>query len=252
MNFEPTVPQLSTSTSFVQPSSQVSSLQTSMLPVQQFSPQRSLLASPAMLYSSYPSSTLQPYYSNPSSAQNFAHISTHTPSTPLLFSPRLLPSASQSRVPTIRSTPSPLSVNQLDMNIEPPSSPFVHYTSPLLSPLILLLPFQSSIFNNHDSHHTSPQSAWSAPTPHDSVLFSSHSQPISPTANHFSPACHNPLFLNSPTTTGLDNIPIANFHFLLKTVVHNKIFPLNFLLKTVVFHSLLTKTVILLHNQKHF
>ena len=207
MNSEPTVPQPLTSTSFVQSSSQVSSLQTSTSPVQQFSPQRSPLAPPAMLYSSYPSSTLQPYYPNPSSAQNFAHIS----SPPLLFSPRLLPSALQSHIPTIRGTPSPHSINQLDMNIEPRSSPFVHYTSPLLSPLIFLPPFQSPIFNNHDSHHTSPQSARSAPTPHDSVLFSLHSQPNLPTTNHFSPARHNPLFLNSPTTTALNNTPIANF-----------------------------------------
>ena len=111
------------------------------------------------------------------------------------FSPVLLPSASQSRVPTIRGTPSPL--NPIDANIRHHTPAFVQYTSPLLSPLHFAqpfpLPFSSPILNNYNSHHT--------PTPHDSVLFSPHPEPNSHSNNHFSPIRQNPLFLNSPATT---------------------------------------------------
>ena len=211
MNPEPRASQPLTSTS------QAPQAPTSMSPVQQFSPQCSPLVPPAMPYPSYPSSTLNTYYPNPSTAQNFAHISTHTSSPPLHFSPILLPSASQSRVPTIRGTPSPLSINQLDMNIEPRSPPYVPFMSPLLSPLVFPqqfpLPYHSPPYTVHSSQHASPQSLRNAPAPHNSILFSPHSQPILNTAYHFSPARNNPLFLNSPVTTQPQlNTPLAVAH----------------------------------------
>ena len=208
MTSEPRAPQPLTSTSQAPQTSTSTSLD------QSFSPQRSPLAPPAMLYNSYPSSTLHTYYPNPTSPQNFVHISTHTSSPPLQFSPILLPSASRSHVPTIRGTPSTTPINQLNVNIDP-RTPFVHFTSPLLSPLHFPQPFpqplHSPILNNQNSHHTSPQSVRSALTPHDSVLFSPLHGPVLPTTNHFSPVRHNPLFLNSPTTTvSQHNAPIAH------------------------------------------
>jgi hypothetical protein len=107
MNLEPDFLQPSTSMSQNQPSSSVTV-------------QHSLLVPPVMFYPSYPSSTLHNHHPNPFLPQNFAHIS----SPPLLFSPplyqpALFPSASQSRVPTIRGTPPPQFFCQLYPNIEP-------------------------------------------------------------------------------------------------------------------------------------
>ena len=145
-----------------------------------------------MFYSSYPSSTLHNHYSVPPSHQNFAHIS----SPALFFSPALywtmpLPSASQSHVPTIRGTPPPFSIQPLESNNVPHTSPFVQYRSPLLSPLQFPQSFSSPIMNNFNSPHIHIQNM---PTPHNSVLFSSHNEPT------LQPA-QQPLFLDSPATT---------------------------------------------------
>ena len=94
--------------------------------------QWSPLVLPVMHFSPYPSSTLHRYYPSPPSVQNFVHIT----SPPLLFSPVQypLPSASQTHLPTLRGTPTPHSSYQPD-TINNPRSPYVQYTSPLLSPL---------------------------------------------------------------------------------------------------------------------
>jgi hypothetical protein len=193
MTSEPRAPQGPTSTSQVR----VSSPTTSTSSAQPFNPQRSPLVSPAMPYPTYPSSTLHTYFPSPSSPQNPMHISTHTSSPPMHFSPVLLPSASQSCVPTIRGTPSPISLNPIDADIRHRTPLFVQVTSPLLSPLHFPqpfpLPFSSPILNNYNSNQTS--------TPHGSILFSPHHEPSPHTTNHFSPNRQNPLFLNSPATT---------------------------------------------------
>jgi hypothetical protein len=104
---------------------------TSMLCIQPHNKQQSTgqhgpLAHPVMYYSTYPSSASHNYYSNHHSLQNFVHISP----SPILFSPvqygpMPLPSASQSRLPTIRGTPSLVSTQQPNMNISPLASLFV-------------------------------------------------------------------------------------------------------------------------------
>ena len=170
--------------------SPITSPKTSMLPIQSLSPQCSPLVTPAMLYSSYPSSTLHTYYPNPPTSQNITHISTHISSPPLHFPSNLLPSASQSRVPMIRGTPSPISI---DTNINAHTQSFVPYTSPLLSPLIFPQPF---LLPFHVSHHTPPQTVQNTPTPHNSALFSPHYEPH--TNQHFSPLLNNPLFRKFP------------------------------------------------------
>jgi hypothetical protein len=159
---------------------------------------------PVTHYSSYPSFTLHNYYPNPPSPQNFAHIS----SPPLLLSPVLyqsmpLPSASQSRVPKIRGAPPPFSIQPLNSNNVPPSSPFVQYMSPLLSPLRFPQPFPAPVINNINSPLTQP--IQDTPTPHNSVLFLPHAEPTLHTAQNIQPN-NQPLFLNSPATTAPPNV----------------------------------------------
>ena len=102
-----------------------------------FNVQCSPLVPPAMFYPLYPSSTLQNYYPNPPSLQNFMHISSlplHFPSA--LYGSMPLPSASQSCVPTLRGSPPLFSIHPLDSNIiDPWALPTVQYRHPLLSPI---------------------------------------------------------------------------------------------------------------------
>jgi hypothetical protein len=183
-----------TSTSQFQPSNQE----------HRFNVQHGQMVPPVVHYSSYPSSTLHNYYPNPPSPQNFAHIS----SPPLLFSPVLyqsmpLPSASQSRVPTIRETPPPFPIQPLNSNNIPPSSPFAQYMSPLLSPLHFPQPFPAPVMNNIYAPHIQP--IQNAPTPCNSVLFPPHAEPTLHTAQNIQPN-NQPLFLNYPATTVPPNV----------------------------------------------
>ena len=82
---------------------------------------------PQRAFSTYPSSTLQYYYP---SSDYIAHFSRHMPSSPLVThpshppppdggAPGILPSISQSRVPSLRHTPSVHSAHDLDNNASP-------------------------------------------------------------------------------------------------------------------------------------
>src|SRR5882757_2769317 len=76
------------------------------------------MVSPVVPLATYPSSALHEYYPPPNSSQNFAHIPTenftHTFNVPNAFN--LLPSASLSRLPSIRGTPSPIHSNRNSNN----------------------------------------------------------------------------------------------------------------------------------------
>ena len=147
MTFKPRSLQLSTST--LRPPQ----MQTSTSQVQPSSPQRSPLVPPVVHYPSYPSSTLHTYFPRPSSTHNFAHISNFLHhSSPVQYGPGMpLPSALQSHVLSIRGTPSSHSAQQPNLNNDPRTSPFVQYTSPLLSPLVFPQLFLSPTLNHPNS-----------------------------------------------------------------------------------------------------
>jgi hypothetical protein len=67
--------------------------------------------------------------------------------------------------------------------------------------------------NNLNLSHISPhQSIRNSPTPHDSMLFSPHSEPALHTAHNIQ-TIDCPLFLNSPTTMNLHySAPVAQSH----------------------------------------
>jgi hypothetical protein len=164
---------------------------------------------PAMYYLLYPFLTLHTYYPNPTLHQNFMHIS----SCPLQFSPVLygamsLLSASQSHVLTIRGSPPPFPICQLDSNINPWALPFIHHSSPIVSPLSSLQfpqPFYLLTMTSINSLCMPiklPQQI-----PHNSILFSPHPESILHTTHKVLPAhnpvlpVHDPLSLDSPATS---------------------------------------------------
>src|SRR5882757_3423259 len=91
---------------------------------------------PDMPLPSYPSSTIQHYYPDPSFHNNPTHISndpTHISTSPFPFPYQniLLPSASQSHVPSLRGTPAP-TLEPLKFPLpSSPFSPFVNIEHPL-------------------------------------------------------------------------------------------------------------------------
>ena len=85
---------------------------------------------PHQAYASYPSSTLQYYYPSPLHAANYAHISTsHQNFQPYSSVPIdnqiLLPSASQSHIPSLRRTPSTSPLDNVNIPQAPNPSFFV-------------------------------------------------------------------------------------------------------------------------------
>ena len=85
---------------------------------------------PHHVYPSYPSSTLQYYYPSPLHAANYAHTSTsqqnlqlHSHSPIIQNTQNILPSVSQSHVPTLRHSPSASSVENIHIS-HVPASPF--------------------------------------------------------------------------------------------------------------------------------